>query len=64
MSKPNERHDKFFFITGVVFFIFLVFWTPHHVDRIMYIIITMTNSWTDVIADAQEWIHLVAGIKR
>ena len=55
---------KFFCFLGIVFVIFLLCWTPHHVDRIMYIIITMTSSWTDATANAQEWVHLIAGTEK
>ena len=50
-------------LIGIVFVIFLLCWTPHHVDRIMFIIVTMTSSWNDTTADAQDWIHLIAGNK-
>ena len=52
------------FILGIVFVIFLLCWTPHHVDRIMYIIITMTSSWSGATANAQEWVHLIAGAEK
>ena len=52
------------FFLGIVFVIFLLCWTPHHVDRIMYIIITMTSSWSGATANAQEWVHLIAGTEK
>ena len=46
-----------------VFVCFLIFWTPHHVHRIMYIIITKSkSSWTEGLANIQETIHLIAGM--
>ena len=45
-----------------VFACFLILWTPHHVQRIMYIVITKLEiSWTRNLIDIQETMHLIAG---
>ena len=64
-------HDFIFFLYGqsllvlyfavAVFVCFLICWTPHHVNRIMVIIVTKTKSWTKGITNIQETIHLIAG---
>ena len=48
--------------TVAVFACFLILWTPHHVQRIIYIVITKLEiSWTRNLIDIQETMHLIAG---
>ena len=44
-----------------VFICFLIFWTPHHIQRIMSLIVTKLGTWTTNLREIQETLHLVAG---
>ena len=53
---------NFQLLTVAVFACFLILWTPHHVQRIIYIVITKLEiSWTRDLIDIQETMHLIAG---
>ena len=40
---------------------FLICWTPHHVARIRFLIITKAQSWDEQSTSTQEIIHMIAG---
>ena len=44
---------------------FLICWTPYHVQRMMFVILTRTNSWKSHpnLLKIQETLHLVSGKK-
>ena len=48
-------------ILVAVFVCFLICWTPHHVARIRFLIITKTQSWDEQSTSTQEIIHMIAG---
>ena len=56
------RDNYFYFQFPVAVFIcFLIFWTPHHIQRIMSLIVTKLGSWTIKLKETQEILHLIAG---
>ena len=48
-------------LSVAVFICFLICWTPHHVARIRFLIITKSQSWDEKSTSIQETIHIVAG---
>lgn len=40
---------------------FLVCWTPYHVQRIMFVFVTKTESWTPKLFETAEILHLISG---
>ena len=48
-------------ILVAVFVCFLICWTPHHVARIRFLVITKTKSWDEQTTSTQEMIHMIAG---
>ena len=44
-----------------VIMLFLICWTPYHAQRIMFVVVTKTESWTKEIQRITEIIHAVSG---
>ena len=62
MMMSNFSKVYFQLFAVAVFACFLILWTPHHVQRIIYIVITKLEiSWTRNLIDIQETMHLIAG---
>ena len=40
---------------------FLICWTPYHVQRIMFVIVTKKDLWNKDILNIQDSLHMVAG---
>ena len=51
-----------FFISVAVIACFLVCWTPYHVQRIIFLFTTLTESWSKRIASIQGTLHVVSGM--
>ena len=56
------KHEYVFFISVAVIACFLVCWTPYHVQRIIFLFTTLTESWSKRIASIQGTLHVVSGM--
>ena len=50
------------FFPVAVLICFLVCWTPYHVQRLLFAIVTKTGAWNSRLFDIQETLHLISGM--
>ena len=62
LSEDKIFYAFFCFLVAVIT-CFLLCWTPYHVQRIMFIILTRTESWSPHLMRIQETLHIVSGKK-
>ena len=58
--------DNILFVTLIYFSVaviicFLICWTPYHVQRIMFVVVTKKDLWNERILDIQDTLHTIAG---
>ena len=54
-------HDFIFFSVALIV-TFLFCWLPYHIDRVVYLILTWTDSWTDTRHEFMNHYYLISGI--
>ena len=62
MSKKScFIHFLFFFAVALIATFFFC-WLPYHIDRVVYLILTWTDSWTDTRHEFMNHYYLISGI--
>ena len=61
IEPDNVSLIKYIFFSVAVIICFLICWTPYHVQRIMFVIVTKKDLWNERILDIQDTLHTIAG---
>ena len=61
LPSSGESFNAFFCFSVAVIACFLICWTPYHVQRMMFVILTRTDSWSSHLMKIQETLHIVSG---
>ena len=57
----GESFHAFFCFSVAVIACFLICWTPYHVQRMMFVVLTRTDTWSSHLMKIQEILHIVSG---
>ena len=61
ISSTGESFNAFFCFSVAVIACFLICWTPYHVQRMMFVVLTRTDTWSSHLMKIQETLHIVSG---